>query len=275
MRHLETTGLGQPPRGALDALGRRGGGVGAVGGLRRLAITARRQGDQEDRKEHRKANLAHRARLTASSQHLSQSAAFSGEGRHFPYGNWQFITIFKHHYESDMVARWNSMGRSGSGCAASSPPTSGGRSVEVTWGGDVVTETRTGREWGLASLIQLAASTPGGPLDRDGPVALRLHRRPRGGDTGAVRGGRPRLRVRLGPRPPHISMYTWRRVAAGLVETLMLQLHGAARNVPPETVAGWEVDPEVVWKKARDNTLWDDPVDRELMISPKAAGSST
>ena len=68
-------------------------------------------------------------------------------------------------------------------------------------------------------------------------------------------------------------MYTWRRVAAGLVETLMLQLHGAARNVPPETVAGWEVDPEVVWKKARDNTLWDDPVDRNDLA--QAAGSST
>ena len=40
-------------------------------------------------------------------------------------------------------------------------------------------------------------------------------------------------------------------------------------NVPPETVADWEVDPEVVWKKARDNTLWDDPVERELMISPQ------
>ena len=46
----------------------------------------------------------------------------------------------------------------------------------------------------------------------------------------------PRLRVRLGPRPDHIAMYTWRRVGPGLVETLMLQMHGAARNVPPETV---------------------------------------
>ena len=40
-------------------------------------------------------------------------------------------------------------------------------------------------------------------------------------------------------------------------------------NVPPETLIAWEIEPEVVWKKARDNTLWDDPVDRELMISPK------
>ena len=112
---------------------------------------------------------------------------------------------------------------------------------------------------------------PGGPLDRDGPVALRLHRRPRGGDTERFEEAAPGW-VRLGPRPPHISMYTWRRVAAGLVETLMLQLHGAARNVPPETVAGWEVDPEVVWKKARDNTVWDDPVDRGLIISQRRPG---
>jgi hypothetical protein len=144
-----------------------------------------------------------------------------------------------------------------------------GRTVEVTWGGDVVTETRTGREWGLASLIQLAASTP---EDRwtemvrwhfDSIAALEVAIPERFEEAA------PRLRVRLGPRPPHISMYTWRRVAAGLVETLMLQLHGAARNVPPETVSGWQVDPVVVWKKARDNTLWDDPVDRELMISTK------
>ncbi len=144
-----------------------------------------------------------------------------------------------------------------------------GRSVGITWRGDVVTETRTGREWGLASLIQLAASTP---EDRwtemvqrhfDSIAALDVAIPERFEEAA------PRLRVRLGPRPPHISMYIWRRVAAGLVETLMLQLHGAARNVPPETVADWEVDPEVVWKKARDNTLWDDPVEREIMISPK------
>ena len=67
---------------------------------------------------------------------------------------------------------------------------------------------------------------------------------------------------------PHLDVHLEERVAAGLVETLMLQLHGAARNVPPETVAGWEVDPEVVWKKARDNTLWDDPVEAQLAISP-------
>ncbi len=143
-----------------------------------------------------------------------------------------------------------------------------GRSVGITWGGDVVTETRTGREWGLASLAQLAASTPEDHWTEmvqrhfDSIAALDVAIPERFEEAA------PRLRVRLGPRPPHISMYIWRRVAAGLVETLMLQLHGAARNVPPETVAGWEVDPEVVWKKARDNTLWDDPVERELMISP-------
>jgi hypothetical protein len=143
-----------------------------------------------------------------------------------------------------------------------------GRRVGITWGGDVVIETRTGREWGLASLAQLAASTPEDHWTEmvqrhfDSIAALDVAIPERFEEAA------PRLRVRLGPRPPNISMYIWRRVTAGLVETLMLQLHGAARNVPPERIAGWDVDPEVVWKKARDNTLWDDPVERELMISP-------
>ena len=140
--------------------------------------------------------------------------------------------------------------------------------IAITMGNDVVTET-SGRQWGLTSIIQLAAGTP----QARWPEMIRWHFDAIGGlDTAIPKGleeAAPRLRVRLGPRPDHIDMYTWRRVGPGLVETLMLQMHGAARNLPPETVAGWATDPEIVWKRARDNTLWDDPVERELMMSPK------
>ena len=142
------------------------------------------------------------------------------------------------------------------------------RGMQITLGADVVTEA-SGRQWGLASLMQVAAAIPEGRW----PELVRRHFDDIAGLDTAIpdrfEDASPRLRVRLGPRPDHIAMYTWRRVGPGLVETLMLQMHGAARNVPPETLIAWGIEPEVVWKKARDNTLWDDPVDRELMISPK------
>ncbi len=53
-----------------------------------------------------------------------------------------------------------------------------------------------------------------------------------------------------------------RPLVDGLGERLMLR-HGAlGMTITAETVAGWEVDPDQVWARARDGALLDEPVDR-------------
>lgn len=80
------------------------------------------------------------------------------------------------------------------------------------------------------------------------------------------------LRVRLTP-VEHAEFFPGiefsRGVGGGLAELLLLKLDVGARNVPPNTVEEWAVDPDLAWKTARNNTLWDEPIERCLLLGPK------
>lgn len=54
-----------------------------------------------------------------------------------------------------------------------------------------------------------------------------------------------------------------RPLVDGLGERLMLRRGALGMTVTAETVAGWDVDTDRVWKRARDGALWDEPVDRQ------------
>lgn len=53
-----------------------------------------------------------------------------------------------------------------------------------------------------------------------------------------------------------------RPLVDGLGERLMLRRGQLGMTVTAETVDGWGVDTEVVWARARDASLWDEPVER-------------
>lgn len=54
-----------------------------------------------------------------------------------------------------------------------------------------------------------------------------------------------------------------RDLVEGLGERLMLRRGILGMTVTEETVAGWDTDPEIVWERARKNTLWDESVHRQ------------
>ncbi|HZD06478.1 MAG TPA: hypothetical protein VE173_16315 [Longimicrobiales bacterium] len=56
-----------------------------------------------------------------------------------------------------------------------------------------------------------------------------------------------------------------RSLVDGLGERLMLRRGAVGMTVTAETVAGWEADPDMVWERARDGSLWDEPVERQLI----------
>ncbi|MGA7272063.1 MAG: hypothetical protein WB239_13410 [Acidimicrobiia bacterium] len=53
-----------------------------------------------------------------------------------------------------------------------------------------------------------------------------------------------------------------RPLVEGLGERLMLRKGPLAMTVTTEVVDGWQVDPGLVWDKARDGSLWDEPAER-------------
>lgn len=53
-----------------------------------------------------------------------------------------------------------------------------------------------------------------------------------------------------------------RPLVEGLGERLMLRRGPLAMTVTTEVVDGWQVDPGVVWNKARDGSLWDEPAEQ-------------
>lgn len=82
---------------------------------------------------------------------------------------------------------------------------------------------------------------------------------------------RKRLRVRLACSAlvdryslPDIT----RPVAPDLHEMLMIAIDGGAATIPPESLAEWGADMDTVWEDARNNTLWDEPRERQTMMKP-------
>lgn len=65
-----------------------------------------------------------------------------------------------------------------------------------------------------------------------------------------------------------------RPLVDGLGERLMLRKGPLAMTVTTEVVDGWEVDPDVVWDKAREGSLWDEPAERVGLRSASGTGFS-
>jgi hypothetical protein len=63
-----------------------------------------------------------------------------------------------------------------------------------------------------------------------------------------------------------------RPLVDGLGERLMLRKGPLAMTLTTEVVDGWGVDREMIWSKARDGSLWDEPVERVGLRSDSGAG---
>jgi hypothetical protein len=80
----------------------------------------------------------------------------------------------------------------------------------------------------------------------------------------------PRLRVRLAAdeQARHYHPTVIRQVCDGLSQLLMVRFDSGSFTMPPTAWSRWEVSPDLAWKDAVDNTVWDEPRERRLAISP-------
>lgn len=62
-----------------------------------------------------------------------------------------------------------------------------------------------------------------------------------------------------------------RPLVDGLGERLMLRRGPLAMTVTTDVVEGWQVDPELVWRRAREGSLWDEPAERVPFSAGPAA----
>jgi hypothetical protein len=80
----------------------------------------------------------------------------------------------------------------------------------------------------------------------------------------------PRLRVRLAVDEAvrHYDPSVRRRICDGLSEILMVRFDSGSFTMPPEAWSRWEISCDLVWKDAVEHTVWDEPRERRLAISP-------
>ncbi len=127
--------------------------------------------------------------------------------------------------------------------------------------------TSRGR-YGLINLSQHLARVP----EADWPSLVHAHFERLAGVSidfpARYDAARPRLRVRLAPDDA-ASLPVARQVADGLVEVLMMKIPVGGMSVTEQALAGWSTDLAQVWADARQATLWDEPRDRSLLVSPR------